>query len=438
MHNLPDSRTFYRQIVDASFQAHVPGWGGMSPWDPMKVLAESLEEILARIEQQQHSLVETLLNSLPSLVGFSAHAARLPTISLEIKPASKLRTSTLLEKGTVLRFRNEENLLYARTLADFTVQPTSDSVSEVAAEIYRVQEELDLQELRGVPWERIPLPKDLVEIPSKLFLHLPDERVIEFDKEDTSLLSIRAEDPQRFSKCFFYNSVRHEVILPFAAEASREFSGGVRVRLRDCVLDPGATTLPESSAYCSDYPKVIGAVSQFRSLSEGIPKESPQAYLDRFYALVRELPRRPQAAVYPNALCQAIAGVDSRIRRVEHAVSSSGELVFYLLAVENSAELLERADDCLRKICPIQTPFRVEFFYSTLVKLNEPNPSLVREMQPPPLGRLEVGREIQFDSLLNSVRIGNEGRVVSSLKREPGQLFVFEVENTSMEINHAG
>ncbi len=135
-----------RDIVKKSFERHFPAWESLSPSDPIRLFADSLQDSLLAIENRQKHLVDSLIDSLPSLVGIEAQAAQLPAGWIAIEPSAKLKTATLLPSGTRFKFATEKGDLHLALLEDFSLVPVSQ---------FRVETEGNTVRLRFVSTEVI-------------------------------------------------------------------------------------------------------------------------------------------------------------------------------------------------------------------------------------------------------------------------------------------
>ena len=113
----------YQAIVAESFGQSFPGFKTLQPSDPARLFADALSQSLAKIEKRQNRVVDTLLDCLPTLFGFEARPARLPTGVFQFQPAFKQREIVQFSPQTVLRFRAEEQMVAARFLNAFELLP---------------------------------------------------------------------------------------------------------------------------------------------------------------------------------------------------------------------------------------------------------------------------------------------------------------------------
>lgn len=133
-----------REILRKSFQKHFPAWEGLSPSDPIRLFAESLEDSLAAIEARQKQMVGSLIDSLPSLVGIEAQAAQLPAGWVALEPSAKLKSAAVLPAGTALKFVAESGDVHLVLLEDTRVEAISRFEAKIEAR--RVQLEFDCAE----------------------------------------------------------------------------------------------------------------------------------------------------------------------------------------------------------------------------------------------------------------------------------------------------
>ncbi len=114
-----------REILRKSFEKHFPAWEGLSPSDPIRLFADSLQDSLVAIEARQKQMVGSLIDSLPSLVGIEAQSAQLPAGWVALEPSAKLKTSAVLPAGTALKFVAENGDVHLVLSEDTRVEPIS-------------------------------------------------------------------------------------------------------------------------------------------------------------------------------------------------------------------------------------------------------------------------------------------------------------------------
>jgi hypothetical protein len=94
----------YQNLFRQSVVKHFPEWDGLSPFDPSKIFVESLSLATAEIERRHSRLVETLLDSLPSLFGFAAKDAAPPMGLFQMIPSPSLAHSKTIPAHTAFNF----------------------------------------------------------------------------------------------------------------------------------------------------------------------------------------------------------------------------------------------------------------------------------------------------------------------------------------------
>lgn len=122
--------TEYRRILDEAFSKHFSGWETLSPLDPLKVLSEAMTGSLGEIEKRQRRYVSALMDSLPTLCGFSPKGAELPVTLVSFQPVPRLTESRQYPAQTAFRFQKEEASCHALAVSEFRVIPLFDLTSQ--------------------------------------------------------------------------------------------------------------------------------------------------------------------------------------------------------------------------------------------------------------------------------------------------------------------
>ncbi len=116
----------YQQILNDSFRKHFPGWDSASPMDPVKVFSEGLSCSLAEIERRQTRFVDTVLDTLPSLMNFSAKSAKAPVGWFQLKPNAGLSEPKTLGPENTFRFQGEKGTCQIAPVASIRLAPFHD------------------------------------------------------------------------------------------------------------------------------------------------------------------------------------------------------------------------------------------------------------------------------------------------------------------------
>lgn len=348
---------------------------------------------------------------------------------------------------------------------DFDRAPQGTLHCNVATvELFSRLAEVSLGALSGEAWEILPLPESLRECPGSLLLRFPDEQTVELTRESDELLRLRGTDPSRFAKAFFYNPTRHAVIIPAAAECLRGYQGGVTVQAHQVRVLPAERGLPYAAAFAGDFPKLLQGASPLVLNRAATEREAADAYLARFYSLVREIPARARLDFFPEEICLDIRQIEPRVRKAEFTVAA-GETIFHLLLGEGDreptgdeeTEIIERVRAALSRRIPLGTPFQVRPFYSTrlVCSVNGAGAdasaiqTLAHCLQPFPIGDSAEGAEIsslRLEETLRSktgtasqVRLfrGEQAAFVSSVRRRSGERFRLEPQLDNLQAHYA-
>lgn len=446
------SLSAYQAILETSFKSQFPQWDSMSPWDPVKMIAEAMTHSLSAIEQRHDRLVSTLMDSLPSLLAFESQPALLPGARLSLEFSAKLKEVASLKKGTVLRFAREEGTLFASLKKSVEAIPEGPRIFEVEAELFEKTAELHLGSLKGEPWEMVALPDSLVGIPESVLIRFPDERTVEIQRQSEALLVDRHSEPGRFQFGFFYNAASHALVIPCCHEHLEGYEGGVILQAHQAIVRPQLNGKETGANFCNDFPKILQSAHFEASTHAFIPRESAARYMERFYSLVREIPRRKKAGFFPEEICLGIASLDSRIRNVEFALQGSKVVFFlleaYVLAQSEKEELLKHTADYLAETMPLSLPFEVDFFRATPLEISlqceaigveKATHVIERLLQPSPIGSLQAGGIVSIAQVRaalsaesvasQSVRmaVGVSGQLQDKLMRQAGERFGVKV-----------
>ncbi len=462
MHNPQEKKlqSSYESILDNSFRKHFPNWDTLSPFDPLKVLAESLCGSLVAIEARQQRLIDTMVDCLPSLLSFNSQHARLPSTWVQLQPADRLKKAHIFQPGESLRFTHEEQSLYAFFPKAFVLEPGAPSLVEL--EIAEVRSEVVLGTLLGEPWEALPLPEEAVLPPERIRLRFPDEVEMELTRQSNELLRLRNTNPEIFNRSFFYNPARNELILPGSGVCVRDYAGGVHV-VADIVCLP-KRVLGEAAVLSNDRPRVLAGARPATPGRSATPRENADMYLERFYSTLRALPDRKEASLFPEELALQIPSIDERARSAEVKVNDAKrELTFFILmggAAERFApgeeqELLSKVRRWLEDRVPLSFTFDVQPFFRTPIKFFVSGRTtdevalkvtLNRAIQPAPYGTLRIESplsvaecEAQAAAFLSNgsrlrIAVGEHGTIVETIRRQPGEQFTLESGKAHREV----
>ncbi|MBY0371269.1 hypothetical protein K2X33_11320 [bacterium] len=431
----------YQPLVHAAFESRFQDFGSMGQTDPVRLFADALCLSLASVEDRQNRLIDTLLDCLPTLVGFDPLPARLPTGLFAITPSAKLREPQAFQAGEVFRFRSEERVYLARLEKSLLLQ--AGAATEAVLSLCEQESELELGQLQGLPWESLALPEGLVEIPQELVLRLPSENTVTLSRASDSVLRLREANPELFRQSFFYNPSRHEVVIPAADRCMGDFRGGVRVCVANALVRP-SHDWPTAMVYVSEHPKHISAIRAVRPLTSYVAREQATAYLGRFQATVRRLPARA-GGFFPEDICRQIPGVEERVRLAEYT-RAGNVTTFYLYFGTETALSTEDRDDAVAQVqsflsnaIPLEHAFEVKPFDEVPVRLLVAENSTARASacgEPYPFGACRIGEVFPKASVVAELLengapaemiVGASGALSDGLLRLPGQRFAVRV-----------
>lgn len=125
----PSAASAPTALVERAFAAHFPAWDRMSPFDPVKLVAEGLAGSLAAVEARQRRMLESALDAMPALFGFAPKPARLPVALFRVR-APERATAVASLVGRSMRLRSKSETLALFPDADAEVAPVTPLVSE--------------------------------------------------------------------------------------------------------------------------------------------------------------------------------------------------------------------------------------------------------------------------------------------------------------------
>lgn len=324
---------------------------------------------------------------------------------------------------------------------DFDVLPSGTwHANAVIASVFRRLPECAVAPLLGEPWEVVALPQAMLRPPTQLLVRYPDEQTATLQLAKDDLLALRHQEPEVFGRTYFYNGTRHALVIPGAAQCMRGFLGGVSLHAHDSEwsVDPGSFF--QNASFANELPKLLQSATLVGVAREATERESAQAYLDRFYRLVKEIPARPRPGFFPADMCASVPAIDSRVLSAETSVGRDGICVFYLLLNAASGEereaIVEKVESALRRTLPLGTPVRVqEFFTTPLVCTVQNGQSLLlvrrlleNRLQPAPMGTSVVGHPLAVAELGVRIERGENRECVSELSRRAGERFALSLQ----------
>lgn len=137
-----------QSIVQSAFEKHFPGFQQLSPFDPVRVLADAVASSWTELAKDQEQVFRRVLDALPDLLGYHARTAR-PHLAV-MSFACVGETSSVLPRGTRLALQAEAMGIEAETLSDLHVAPL---------QLVRTQVDDDshILELTGAPTGQLTL-----------------------------------------------------------------------------------------------------------------------------------------------------------------------------------------------------------------------------------------------------------------------------------------
>jgi len=447
----------------------------MSPLDPTKVFVESIAGALGAVEDRQQRMIQTILDSLPSLFGFRSKTGALPVGLFSFKPRLLAKEHSLA-RGTSFRFqkgtealtaflevdselmsvhafkaqKNEKHLELSfhsdKALSHFSFQyiPQGESANKLleirsnlgeallyhdetqgftsygTVTVYRadrqpllsasgevkikliferepegdfkinilpcsiasVMDSMALGSLQGEAWEEVRLPTDILEVPNEAVLRYPSGESVVLTRIQNEALRARnsGESFRRFDQGFFYQGVRHSLILPGADTLKNPYNGGVTVHLGETTVYPLEEGIPLGyQAVLGNHASQIEEVLYLQKLRPAVLRESASDYLERFYAVLRSFPKQESPhGSFLGELNAWVANLDTKIKKVEvsenprekslevYCLSDhpQGDGAFYL-----STDLKRKLEEVLTKVVPLDYRWSIHPFKSSKLVL---------------------------------------------------------------------
>jgi hypothetical protein len=112
-----------RRLVEEAFAAHFPQWNRMSPFDPVKLVAEGVTGALAAAERRHRRLLDGVLDAMPTLFGFEPRPARLPVGLFRVRSPERTIATVRLADRAFPRLRSPRGVFVLLPAEDATVTP---------------------------------------------------------------------------------------------------------------------------------------------------------------------------------------------------------------------------------------------------------------------------------------------------------------------------
>ncbi len=289
--------------------------------------------------------------------------------------------------------------------------------------------------LQGLAWEEMPLPANLMSVPSELLLKYPDERTATLQRIDTDILKVRRTNPAIFEQCYFYNAVHHSIIIPCGHALKKNYAGGVLVRANHIEVAPEWNCFEKLERLVPDSSTLrVEGIRPLHQLSPFVPRETEAAFLTRFYGSLRELSQRPNrnSSVQLDRLCSGMLACHPDLRVVEAEQDPDTKAItFYALVGHPSqplaltTELKAAVENYLEAALPMDVKWSLSPFQSTVIEIQldvqvemeaerrgqltapvlatRAAAHLSQQLSPPPFGDLPCGVRLTKSALIQGL-----------------------------------
>lgn len=189
--------------------------------------------------------------------------------------------------------------------------------------------QVKLGALTGQPWEQIPLPEELLEVPQAVRLALPNQEVV-IHRVEMDLLKIRTAEPERFERSFFYEPFSHSLIFPGSHRLVGSLNGTVPIIVDKAVTAlPSQSNLKESRLDAGELRIAIEGGSALFERRHFIPRENQVDFLKRFYTAVRFFTASQSftPGILKEDLERELAGCHKLVRNIEIEVNTQEKRV---------------------------------------------------------------------------------------------------------------
>jgi hypothetical protein len=246
----------------------------------------------------------------------------------------------------------------------------------VRCKIVRNHYSLDIGTLKGLPWEEIFLPKEMIEAPSELEIVYPNGQSAHLTRTQTEILKSAFQSPAVLEKAFIYDPIQHSVVIPAAFQLMQQFQGGVVVQVGQHLQFPHSDWIDsKAKLVSSSFSGKIENIFPILIESPRIVHEPASEYLSRFYSSIKQYmtqspvgqPRLP----HWQEIEMDLVGTSSLIQALELIVDESSRSVRVCVldyqGVKSSDRPVQQAihdllDNRMRHLLPIDYHWRIRSF----------------------------------------------------------------------------